>query len=82
MKSTLLFLVAAFTTAVVANPVSANPAHAVPRELQNREQCFHPSECKWTNSGQCEYHCDGYGGFMYMQGCGWGRKRCCCAKKT
>ena len=79
MKSYILILAAAFTTSVLGSPY---PVPGLTTDLESRGQCYHPSECKWTNSGQCEYHCDGYGGFMYMQGCGLGRKRCCCGEPT
>ncbi|KAK3293840.1 uncharacterized protein B0H64DRAFT_442943 [Chaetomium fimeti] len=42
--------------------------------IVQREICRHPGECGWFNSGQCEYHCDGYGGFDFMEDCGWKRK--------
>ncbi|PGH27774.1 hypothetical protein AJ80_00562 [Polytolypa hystricis UAMH7299] len=77
MKSYLVILVAALSAGVLATPHPAlNPL------LQGREVCNHPGECGWFESGQCEYHCDGYGGFQYMQDCGWRRKRCCCVKAT
>ncbi|ELQ38259.1 hypothetical protein MCOR27_004493 [Pyricularia oryzae] len=77
----ILVAVLAAVTTITAAPATS-PVEQPFANIVAREQCFHPGECGWTRSGQCEYHCDGYGGFMYMQGCGWGRKRCCCAKKT
>lgn len=59
-----MVIVTALAAAVAAIP--ASEAFPVPKELQVREQCFHPGECGWWKSGQCEYHCDGYGGFMYV----------------
>lgn len=79
MKTSFAILLTA-VAGVLASPTGTSSTERSP--LVAREQCFHPGECGWANSGQCEYHCDGYGGFMYMQGCGWGRKRCCCATKT
>ncbi|KAL2016692.1 hypothetical protein VTK56DRAFT_3194 [Thermocarpiscus australiensis] len=61
------------TTVVERNPLE---------ELVARAECKHPGPCGWLNSGQCEYQCDGYGGFKYMQGCGWGRKRCYAAEES
>ena len=82
MKTSFALLLAT-AAAVLASPTPADTSSAETGPLLvAREKCYHPGECGWTNSGQCEYHCDGYGGFMYMQGCGWGRKRCCCATKT
>jgi hypothetical protein len=85
MKTSVVIFLASLATSVLSAPSAEpnqSPADVLPSGLVTREQCFHPGECGWAQSGQCEYHCDGYGGFMYMQGCGWGRKRCCCAKKS
>ncbi|KAM5350742.1 hypothetical protein ACJ41O_007247 [Fusarium nematophilum] len=65
---------AAFITALVSGAL-ASPFPDPANLLQSREICNHPGECGWFESGQCEYHCDGYGGFQYMQDCGWARKR-------
>jgi hypothetical protein len=35
------------------------------------------ASCSWNNSGKCEKHC-GQRFFSKMEGCGWGKKRCCC----
>jgi hypothetical protein len=75
MKSYLVLFVTALATTALASPYPE-------AGLEERATCKHPGECGWTNSGQCEYHCDGYGGFDFMQDCGWKRKRCCCNKAT
>lgn len=74
MKSQLVVLFSGLIATIKASP---NPNTFVPRE-----HCNHPGECGWFNSGQCGYHCDGYGGYEHMQSCGWVRKRCCCRKDT
>lgn len=76
MKCQLFIVVASFALSVLSSP------HPDLTSLAAREVCNHPGECSWTESGQCEYHCDGYDGFQYMQDCGWGRKRCCCVTAT
>lgn len=76
MKSYITIVLAILATGVISSP------HPDPMTLAQREVCNHPGECGWTESGQCEYHCDGYGGFQYMQSCGWARKRCCCVEST
>ncbi|KAK4125186.1 hypothetical protein N657DRAFT_644023 [Parathielavia appendiculata] len=87
MKSAV-FLLFTSIAAVMASPTpptgdATTIAERNPlEEIVQRATCRHPGECGWFNSGQCEYHCDGYGGFDFMQGCGWKRKRCCCNKST
>ncbi|KAI5805672.1 hypothetical protein EDC01DRAFT_640036 [Geopyxis carbonaria] len=76
MKTSIILLVTALAVSVLASP------QAEGLKLAEREVCNHPGPCSRTESGQCEYHCDGYGGFQYMQGCGWFRKRCCCVNPT
>ncbi|RSL46487.1 hypothetical protein CEP54_013823 [Fusarium duplospermum] len=73
--------VSAFISALVAGALATPFPHGT-NLVSPREVCNHPGECGWFESGQCEYHCDGYGGFQYMQSCGWGRKRCCCVEGT
>jgi len=76
--ATFILALSTVLSAVMASPHSLADSGL----LVGREQCRHPGGCGWLNSGQCEEHCDGYGGFEYMQGCGWGRKRCCCAEAS
>ena len=47
-----------------------------------RDFCLRPGKCSWWNSGTCEKHCGGTGlqQFGHMEGCGWGRKKCCCTE--
>lgn len=80
MKTSIaVLLVSAFAGALASPTPEAGTSSANRSPLLGaREVCNHPGECGWFNSGQCEYHCDGYGGFQYMQSCGWLRKRCCC----
>ncbi|KAF5018013.1 hypothetical protein F66182_10039 [Fusarium sp. NRRL 66182] len=77
MKTSVAYLLTFLAATVLATPFP-DPSQL----LSAREVCNHPGECGWFESGQCEYHCDGYGGFQYMQECGWGRKRCCCVEAT
>jgi hypothetical protein len=76
MKSGILLLLTSLA-AVMASPT---PQDGETAAIVERATCKHPGECRWNNSGQCEYHCDGYGGFDFMQDCGWLRGRCCCNK--
>lgn len=74
MKSYLIILVSVLATTVLGTPI------AEPEQPQTREVCYRPGTCGWFESGQCEKWCYDYGGFQYMQGCKWGRKRCCCVE--
>ncbi|KAK4102841.1 hypothetical protein N658DRAFT_494903 [Parathielavia hyrcaniae] len=91
MKAAAILLLTTIAAAVTASPTpqtgdTAAAAAVAERnpleEIVQRATCKHPGECGWLNSGQCEYHCDGYGGFDFMQDCGWKRKRCCCNRST
>jgi hypothetical protein len=75
------FSLIALAAAALASTALASP-FPTPAELAERDTCNHPGHCGWFESGQCEYDCDGYGGFTKMQSCGWGRKRCCCKVHT
>ncbi|KAH8887975.1 hypothetical protein GQ53DRAFT_749324 [Thozetella sp. PMI_491] len=79
MKTSIVLFIAALTTSVMANPM---PSEAeLDSLIEARSTCLNPGVCSWGESGQCEWWCNNHGGFKVMQGCGWGRKRCCCNKK-
>lgn len=84
MKSGIFLLFTSVVTVMASPTPQVGETNIMERnpleDIVQRASCKHPSRCSWFNSGGCEDYCDGYGGFDYMKGCGFRRKRCCCNK--
>jgi len=55
--TTILVLLTTLASTTLASPVNSSPNPKPADALASREVCYHPGECGWDQSGQCEYHC-------------------------